>query len=83
MGAEGGEGGRGAESYLGSSMAAEARAAFESEASGKTIGTEAQHAEYRGSYGASWLKQVRPAPASAPQPHVACAGRVRSEEQRG
>jgi hypothetical protein len=48
----------GADSYLGSAMAKEAAEAAATEASGKTVGTEAQHAEFRGTYGASWLKQV-------------------------
>ena len=39
-------------------MAAEARRAFEAESSGKTLGTEGHHDEYRGTYGASWTKQV-------------------------
>ena len=47
-----------ADSYQASGMAAEARRAFEAESSGKTLGTEGHHDEYRGTYGASWTKQV-------------------------
>ncbi len=39
-------------------MKAEADRAFDQEASGKTLGVEGAHAEYRGDYGASWLRQV-------------------------
>jgi len=46
------------DSYQASGMAAEARRAFEAESAGKTLGTEGHHDEYRGTYGASWTKQV-------------------------
>jgi hypothetical protein len=39
-------------------MAKEAAEAAAAEASGRTVGTEAPHAEFRGTYGASWLKQI-------------------------